>query len=963
MHDRRGSFLLFSVALVGVMVAFGFALLQTVRLSTDAGTSSQRQWFAQESALAGLHHAMENIALDYRSSHRTATYLDGIWHRDFNPLGLDQNQPESAAVSADDDVRNEHILWQPILERNDRGYWEYGNGYGSFGQNMYQARGRARYYEVGYYEPSDPTYTDPLRPNMSAVRFTDLAASVPTRAGATFLDAQLRRLVPGPGETTDQLRVRARYRLRYAVLTMDAGSAILANPLLDSDYRDLWRPGTAATTGGAIAGDAYDDAHYAAYGNAFAPTAQGRRVERYADSLVNMLLTSGSAGERSNYLRLEQVFKLRGSSTNVAISQQGWPVTFPNMLRFFNSSGETASSWLASRAPVASGLGLFAPDNDTAKIRLEGGQGIRGRQSNTDFRLSHALVGPQYSYRNIQAAVTGGTSDRDWAESQGDPVQTRTLVTPFGRAGEKGTAGSAAQWNRGPTDVPWQINPLTAAPGVIRAMVGGYMPAQFRSLIIRYMVTESGVTAPSTALTSVDESGRLDGAYELSMFDSYGRNLFTDFMSPAFKRWPALRAPPQSPTGNFDVPPYAAITGQPDLYPNHVALDTRSPDLVYPGIYASLGYAAPTSGMEDTGKDINASGDAYNENSSGYGRLKAYDSHSANVLFVGTPRKYENNFNKLNVPMYGNLPIADSFFWDMSAAFGTAISVMRMHWLEASNSWVKLGTLFPAGKDPFGDMDSIADLDRLFLQQLGIDKDRDSLATTNVTAPDGVTVLSTWDVNGPASPNVIQSWGYDGPPSSFPRVLRRNAVTLSYNIAGLVKDDKLATGTYTSKQRARCMELMLNDWRMSFLGSSPDYFAAFRPLDFDGDGYALCSAYSTSYTFPDAVSPTWPASAVVNPADPLLSRQGRALNASTDHPFSLTGCFVMGKSRYYRVITRGELWDCQLARPVSNATLESVLCVDPNGLSAGGKLGQDFAVLHQRWYWNSYNALLPSIYP
>jgi hypothetical protein len=478
------------------------------------------------------------------------------------------------------------------------------------------------------------------------------------------------------------------------------------------------------------------------------------------------------------------------------------------------------------------------------------------------------------------------------------------------------------------------------------------MPAQFRTYLPRYMATIGGVSTPGAMDTSIPGSGRLDGAYELSQFDSYARDLFTDFMSPAFMRWPAPSGQPQNPTktgSNYNLPGYAVITDHaPSLYPNYSVLDVRPPTQVYPGPYASLSISAPATAMEDTGTLLNAS-EVYCENSSGYGRLNAYDSHSSNLLFIGTPRKFENYGNDKYVPMHGELPIEQSFFWDMSAAFGTALSVMRLHWVEVSNPWVKTATVCPDGRAPMSDMDSIEDLDRLFLKQLGID----------MNAPSAVAVISSW-------------LPYDKP-SVFPRRVGLNKVTLNYNIRTLLAGDLLKTATLTSAHRARAMEMMLNDWRMSFLGASPDYFASFRPLDFDGDGYVICSAYNNSeaysaadpVTSPPAIADlagvTWPRRLV--DGTHALPGRGPAINQTTDFPFSLTGCFTMRKSRYFRVLARGELWDCQLKRPVSNATLESVLCVDPNGLSASNKLGQDVAVMHQRWYWNSYNALLPSIYP
>jgi hypothetical protein len=931
--SRQGSFLLFSVALVAVMVAFGFALLQTVRLSADAGTSSQRQWFAQEAAIAGLHHAMENIALDYRSAHRSATYLDGIWHREFYPLGYDQNQPDSATPGADDDVRRENVLWLPIIERNDRGYWEYSNGYGSMGNNLYQYQGRARYYEVGYYEPADPTYASATRSNLSATRFTNAAAAVPSRAGGLFLDAQLHRIVPASGESVDAVRNRSRYRLRYAVITNDAGSALLVNPALDVDYRDAWKPGAVPLAAApAMADDGtYLNAAYATYGAAFAPTELGRRMERYGNSLVNMLTAGSSPGERGACLRMEHVFKLRGVSSNLAVDDNGWPVAFPTMMRLWKS-GSTCWAYHASDAPAATNLGLFK--SPAGLIQLEGGQSVTERPANIDVSLAHALVGPQYSYRSIQTAISGDIDDADWGH--GDPVQTRSLATPFGRAGEKGVKTAASQWNRGPTDVPWVINPLTASIGMLNGMIAGYMPSQFKKTPLRNMVTVGGVSTPTTAVTHVSASGRLNV--------TYGRDLFTDFMSPAFIRWPAQQGPPQTTAQDkvqtspdvwkYPVPPYSNNAAHaPSLWPNYVIPDARPVSQVYPGPYASLSEMAPVDAMEDTGKDINAS-KVYCEGSSGYSRLCAFDSHSPNVLTGGPPLTYQNNWTETWVPMHGNLPIADSFFWDMSAAFGTALSVLRMHYVEVMNPWVNPANVFPNGRSPDADMDSIADLDALFLKQLGI------------------------DISNPASAAVTSSWKPLSIPASFPRKFGKDQVTLNNNIRSLVTGDLLKTATLTSVLRARSMEMMLNDWRMSFLGASPDYAATFRPLDFDGDGYAICSAYSASGSFADDVGGvTWPRRA----ADP--NGQGPTVDPITDYPFSLTGCFTMTKSRYYRVIVRGELWDCQLRRPVSNATMESVLCIDANGRSTTNELNHDLAVLYQRWFWNSYNGLLPSIYP
>ncbi len=279
---------------------------------------------------------------------------------------------------------------------------------------------------------------------------------------------------------------------------------------------------------------------------------------------------------------------------------------------------------------------------------------------------------------------------------------------------------------------------------------------------------------------------------------------------------------------------------------------------------------------------------------------------------------------------------SNSFFRDMAAAFSTALSVMRAHWVQVANPWVDPASSFPSGLLAMSQVDGIDDLDRLFLAQLGI------------------------DAANPSSATVTKSWGFSAS-ATLPRQYLRNGVTLNNNISSLVSGDLLASGALTSVMRARAMELMLNDWRMSFLGASPDYAAAFRPLDVDGDGYAICSGYRTWSAFADDVGGmTWPRQ--------LADASG--VGPAPEIYFSLTGCLTIGKSHYYRVITRGELWDSLLGRPVSTATLESVLAIDANGdgrqdanPSAATGIADDVTVLHQRWYWNRYNGLLPTVYP
>lgn len=127
--------------------------------------------------------------------------------------------------------------------------------------------------------------------------------------------------------------------------------------------------------------------------------------------------------------------------------------------------------------------------------------------------------------------------------------------------------------------------------------------------------------------------------------------------------------------------------------------------------------------------------------------------------------------------------------------------------------------------------------------------------------------------------------------------------------------------TRLARARAKLMERMLNDWRMSFLGSSKSY-SAFRPKDFDGDGLVFCSGYAsgaavdpdTGLTCFEAVS----AGGHDGPGAPMLTI------------FSVTGCLTFTRSHQYKIHVRGELVDNALNLPVSEHFLESTLLIDPD---------------------------------
>ena len=160
---------------------------------------------------------------------------------------------------------------------------------------------------------------------------------------------------------------------------------------------------------------------------------------------------------------------------------------------------------------------------------------------------------------------------------------------------------------------------------------------------------------------------------------------------------------------------------------------------------------------------------------------------------------------------------------------------------------------------------------------------------------------------------------------------------------------KSSDGTvFSSRLRTAAMEMVLNDWRYSFLGSSPAYANDFRPLDFNGDGLVNCSVYPINRT---ALAQEV-AYHLDHFVDAGVNGAGRTIDPRLgDTPFCIAGNFFMGKSRFYRVLTRGEVWDNVLGRIAASANLDSALCVDsadrdrPDDLTTGH-------LLYQRWFFD-----------
>lgn len=387
---------------------------------------------------------------------------------------------------------------------------------------------------------------------------------------------------------------------------------------------------------------------------------------------------------------------------------------------------------------------------------------------------------------------------------------------------------------------------------------------------------------------------------------------------------------------------YRAPQGSSPVYPDYHASDTRSAAQRYPGPLLENG-----GGVTDVlGRDIAVS----------------------TLQPVLDPYLYTSIVHTgISADL---MPAAarDSFWNDIIMAFSNAVGVakrahMRYPFTKFHGS--KWGadppyqiTVTPATDDAavVGEASAkvagTGDFDRLFLACLGVDMDRQGPGAN--TAPYDVTSY-LWAGEVPASGTVAEG-------RSDYLTAVKNTTAARETIRSLFR-----TGRLTADQSS-VMELVLNDFRLSFFASDPAYTAAFRPLDFNGDGYAACSAYRSDRA---SARKDLARIALGIGQESAADSDGRGEWSIADIlrnpgdgqrivPFCISGCLYVGRSRFWDVTVRGEVYDNTLKRPVANATLQSVVAIDPEGrIEAGAGAGRPIhQVLFQRWYFDRYGALM-----
>lgn len=901
-YPRAGTVIIYCIAISALATVVGYGFLRATIKDLESGEGGHQHQLAQEAARAGMAHVMECILSDYRSSTlAVGSGSGGSSTMSDPPTFLDgPYRAPFVAVSAPNRLGGDYNAVDADDDLRSENIM-ISDLMPKTGAHTGSAQ--SRFHELG-------AQVDPARGRFHEVNWTNLSRGSPAGASPVPVDpVRFGDPTTGIPERNDALfldrnftritsgdpqedRLRSRYRLRYSVSVEDLEGHLLANPFPEMD--DDW----AGTPG------------YRTFPESCA---------NFQHGWYNLVAAFGGL-DPTTPLRSEHVFLGRGNSSNVDRAASGYPVSFPMMFR--SPPGHIGRPWWGYYSRNSSFRDPAETDRLFEGCTPAGGDPIPDNRGSiwTVFAgggtpLMHSWTGPQYSWINLHTATrgyyTGWFDDGANSVTAGSLWENATLPSISGRRLRKSPGSGPWSWQEGRVETPWRVNLLTASPRTIHCMLVAYLPPTVKILKLtreeyfkysgldaegRPIYVSMGPSA-SFAPSSVDVSIR-------------GRDLFTSLAGPAFADYP----PPSGPSPG----------GGPVITPNFQIPDQRSADQRYPGKIWNE--------HDDFGRDIDADTVvpvgrcSHTTNPFLYdfsARLSGYAGDNPG-LHTPRPSGWGGTANPRDRVDWTIDPsvykFADSYWWDLLRAMTSAIATVRAQWVQYPTEVMNPSTAFTPStfRDPvqFANLEA---LDALFLRQLGEDF---SDPGAGVPIP-GVDLR--WDA------------GYRNMRFVDGGITVSNTIR-SLAVAGLVEP-------------AKAMERVLNDMRLSFLGADPTYSESFRPIDFDGDGRVHCSGYD-----PD---PGASASDIENGFHHWRAVDaGQALPGRGPAPsqwFSLSGCFTIGKSRFFRAHVRGEVFDNLIRVPVADATLESVIAIDPDD---DGSL-RDTRILFQRWHHNPVNSHLP----
>ena len=1022
MH-RQGTIFIFILGVLGVIFAIALGLLSSSRVAAVSAFETDPQVLARQAAREGLDHAIGTIEREFVSNPGVPTQLTDDWRSHFWSIdthlvgslttdsndNMDGGEEFTAEDHYENDVHVENLLLEAYCLISPKGQ-TYNARDGIYQKASYNHPGTARWFEPGVrsvnpgtrsidpsaqplsfhligQHPIAPSLTnqDPAKQrgeNYTAIDQGDwpnLNASdaVPIRYDANF------RPTDDPGQV--------RYRLRYAVAVecleghllnglpdeYDPSHVVALNGLNELDSL-AWQTQASATTSTPVTASDFAKAF----------EFDRDRGDLYGPLLVNMM-------QAANMDTVVAELGMRG--LGYMRDGDAWGYTLDTRdagsLKEFQGSvpyGHVEYDYISGSSSDRDGrldATALAPTRD-------------------DAVLAHEMLGPVPSFLAY---------NRGWDYNS---IKHTYHFTPFGKAPKPLRNKTApTEWDESYVDTPWRVNFPTAVPLSIERMVHGYLPQEFYTGKYEEKTISdfAGQDADGEAIWVNEVTTPLSPAqpFELDWDDHFermnlaGRAYF--YKNGGFNATANLPTDPHLPYPGAD-------TGASMLHADGTTIWREDLGQYVGTSNASLHNNVTTRYAYYERLGINYGATRFN--------LEPFDSHTVTEdWFIGGKKEVwqpEAGGNDLARGFW----FEDSYWLDITAASTQAIAVAQVTWIDhvkwgsSDNGTLKKKTFgrssrridrndyfipqagtgvaetIPAlghptiptvlindpdnhvtrDSNPAADyadqvpsaFDSMVELDRQFLINLGeipahfmTGKRPPDLSTVDPTDPAAVTAAIDNDPNFRMPLFTYQDW------SNGIRIAQWTRTQLPADMMRPIK--RLLAEGEINQHEAEMMELVVNDYRMSLFGASPQY-PDFKPIDFSDDGKVRCSAYERGYMNVNPVSGL--------PPDPVGSYDvstGQFLGLTvTDpvdgveciyKPFSVSGYFYFTKSRYYRIFVRGEVFDTLHNQPAAQSNLEAVYVVDPDGDMADLNMQpkstpttgmSDSHVLFQRYHTNAY---------
>jgi len=979
------------------------------------------------------------------ASYPTVTHLQDLPHRAFGlPYGTNPDRQvrrngESALSSGqnlDNDTEAYDLLTQPAtinkigipLARS--GAWNQAYT----GQGSTSSRGYGRWIEAGRYQRDG-----------SIIDFTNLA-STPSVNSPTWYDSNWQMTTNASNR---------RYRLRYAVAIEDLSGRILLprqKPYLQPDVAVPGRPWQTPQPSGLIGffnpaenrANEFDASwtiagyHRPFYNMSEISGGQGQQFFAHEVAPTSAVGNGGARGGRYHWQLLFQglgtaldgqwITGINPDATNPALSQfryaEAGMYSTDNSRRPHSLHRQADVQWTYS--PSASAVPLLAqPPVDPATQDKKLGSNFSGGVA------SHARTGSVYSWQQMQIDLTTPTEIYTRADGipnndnsgalvatsiKGEESSTHALFTfsPFGSQIANLNLGAVVlpyaathQPIKPSHDGPWQINPLTASPSVVRSMILGLLRGDLKSASYRTIshypfsnIADPGgwrVYSPTANKTETANDGTdSDGSSEdntlrvsingvkttitvpsTEMYD--GVDLFTYAFGPGHLR----NAPPSPNTPIFPERPSYNLNNQtspPQKIPVYnlsaaswTTTETPPQDFPYPGkdffidqqelsTLAASGNATdallsqhPYPSIQDQlGKYI-----TLNLTTGGSIPPAIIPERGQQVdsilSFADTRSGGQNDDSQF---IFSNSTSTNGYtYWsDLTLALSHTVALTRANWnLRHTLAFSDATPVQPPSTGTVSIIDTPQAMDAAFLSILGYNP-----------GPSGLNMIGT-------NPNPNRLVIIKNDQLKAEHLFTYASLSSTKTIAELrtlslldesAKPEKSARNAH----RARLMERMTNDLRMSFFGSSPNYTgtgqtqyaapgslptaAQFGALDLDGDGTAYSSfthvINPAACIYPGDAGATVPTgldpfdcdgdtiTSATEPKSGAAETVPWATSRSASIPFSLTGYFAFGKSHYWRMFVRGQVYDTWKGRPVDEVNMQAVFAVDPTNRGTAG---------------------------